>query len=95
MVLLHLQLDIKNPENELNKECNSCAVSLVASSSVFALNPVTNKNNLVVRGSDSDLLCNKQYHFPARVLSAVNNQDNAYLYNMTMHICCMYVTILT
>ena len=27
-------------------------------------------------------------------LSAVKNHDNAYLFNMTMHICCMYVPIL-
>ena len=38
-------------------------------------NPVRNKNDLVIRNSDSDLLFNKCYLIPARMSSAVNNQD--------------------
>ena len=58
MVITTLRIDISNPESKLGIECNNRAVSSVAYLQSLHCNPVTNKNYLVVRSSDSDLLFN-------------------------------------
>ena len=61
MVIITFKWILKIQRRKLSNERNNCAVSPVAYLWSTHCNPVTNKNNLVVRGSDIDLLFNKLY----------------------------------